>query len=159
VGNICLEAYCRSWGVPDQEWDIHNELQLAKVDLIEIQERHSGLDCRSQLCLNFNYWPDHRPGHTQQCKVQLHHKYTSRVVVSETLGCRSEVCLNNYDIAAQAAALPQISEPMSHILTQKLNNRVDCVDCRMWLAIIQGQSWRYVPSTLQCTRTLSICQQ
>jgi hypothetical protein len=89
---ICTsETDCRSWGVPDQEWDIHNESQLAKVDPIEIQERHSGLDYRSQLCQNFNYWPNHRPGHTQQWTVQLPHEYPSRVSVTNALGCRSEV--------------------------------------------------------------------
>jgi len=56
-GTCALEAYCHSWGVPDREWDIHNESQLATVDLIEIQECYSGLDCRSQLCLNFNHSP------------------------------------------------------------------------------------------------------
>jgi hypothetical protein len=156
-GTCASEAYCRSWGVPDLEWDIHNELQLAKVDLIEIQERYSGLNCRSRLCLNFNHWPNHRPGHTQQRKVQLHHEYPSRVSDSDALGCRSEVCPNAYDIPPQAAALPRISEPMSHILTPELNNRVDCVDCGMGLAIMQW--WWYVPRTLRCTWTLSIRQQ
>jgi len=36
-------------------------------------------------------------------------------------GCRSEVCQNFNDMPAKAAALPRISEPMSHILTQVLN--------------------------------------
>jgi len=158
-GTCGSETYCCSWSVADREWHIHNDSQLAKVDRIEIQERHSGLDCRSLLCLNFNHWPNHRPGHAQQGKVQLRHDYPSRVSVSDALGCLSEVCPNNYDVPTQAAALPQICDPMSHIPTQKLNDRVDCVDCGMGLAIMQWQSWRYVRRTLRCTWTMSICQQ
>jgi len=131
--------------------------KLANVDLIEIQERHSGLDCTSRLCLNFNHWANHRPGHLQQPKVQLYHQYPSHSSDSDALGCRSEVCPNDYDIPPQAAALPWISEPMFHILTLELNNRVDSVDCGMGLAIMQ--SWWYVPGTLRCTWTLSISQQ
>jgi hypothetical protein len=111
------------------------------------------------LCVNFNHWQNHRPGHTQQRKVQLCHEYPSRGSVSDTLGCRSEVCPNNYDIPAWAAALPQIHERMSHILTPQLNNLVDRVDCAMRLAIMQWQALWYVPRTLQCTWTLRIRQQ
>jgi len=93
-GTCASEAYCRSWGAPDLEWDIHNQLQPAKVDLIEIQQCHSGLDCRSMLCLNFN----HRPGNTQQQKVQLRHEYASRDSVSSTPGCRSNALPNDRDI-------------------------------------------------------------
>jgi hypothetical protein len=153
------EAYCCSWGVPDLEWDLHNQLQLGKVDLIDIQECHSGLDCRSQLCQNFNHWPNHRPGHTQQQKVQVRHEYSRCVSISDAMEYRSEVCPNSYDIPAQAAALPRNSEPMSHILTPELNHCVNCVDCGMGLAIMQWQSWRYVPRRLQCAWPSSIRQQ
>jgi len=158
-GTCALEADWCSWGVSDLKWDIHNESQLAKVDLIEIQERHSGLHCRSQLCLNFNHWPNHRPQHNQQQKVQRRHEYPSRVSVSNALGCWTEVCPNDYDIPAQAAALPRISELMSHILTPEHNTRVQSVHCGMGLAIMQWQSWRYVPSTLRCTWLLNIRHQ
>ena len=80
---------------------------------------------------------NHRPGHTQQPKVQVRHKYSSGVLVTDALVCKSEVFLDDYDIPAQAAALPRISETIYHILTQELNHRVDCVDCGMRLAIMQ----------------------
>jgi len=154
-GTCSPEAYCRCWGMPNLEWDIHNESQLANVGLIEIQECHSGPDCRSQLCLNCN----HIPGHTQQRKAQLHREYPSHISVSDTLGWQSEVCPNYYDISAEAVALPWISKPLSDILSQELNDHVDCVDCKMGLAFMQWWSRRYVPRTLQCTWTLIICQQ
>jgi len=47
------------------------------------------------------------------------------------------MCLNDYDLPTQAAALPQTSDAMSRILTPELNDRVDCVDCGMGLAIMQ----------------------
>jgi len=80
---------------------------------------------------------NHRPGHTQQRKVQLRHEYPSRVPLSNALGWQSEVRPNEYDSPAHAAPLPPLSEPMSHILTEELNNRVDCVDCGFGLAITQ----------------------
>jgi hypothetical protein len=76
-GTWTLEDYCRCWCMHELEWFGYNELQLANVALIEIHEHHSGLDCKSQLYLNFNY----RPGHTQQWKLQLTYKYLSRVSV------------------------------------------------------------------------------
>jgi len=69
--------------------------------------------------------------------VQLRHEYPSGVSVSDNLGSQSEVCPNDYNIPEKAAAMPQIREPMSHILTQELDYRVDCVDCAMGLAIMQ----------------------
>ena len=79
---------------------------------------------------------NHRPGHTQQRKVQLHQEHLICVSFSDALGCRSEMCPNDYDRAAQATPLPPISEPMSRILTQELNNLVDSVDYGMRLAIM-----------------------
>jgi len=76
-GTCTSEAYCCCWWMFKLEWFNHNESQLAKVALIEIQQCHAGLDCRSQLCLNVN----HRPERTQQWKLQLRHEYPSRVSV------------------------------------------------------------------------------
>jgi len=39
----------------------------------------------------------------------------------DSLGCGSEVSQHFNDMPAKAAALPPISQPMSHILTQVLN--------------------------------------
>jgi hypothetical protein len=58
------------------------------------------------LCLNFNHWRNHRPGYTQLRKMQLRHNYLSHITDSDALGCRSEVCPNDYDSPAKAAALP-----------------------------------------------------
>jgi len=81
---------------------------------------------------------NHRPGHTQRQKVQSRHEYPSRISVSDALGCRYEMCLNDNDIPAQAVALPRTSERMSHILTLELNSCIDsCVDSGMELAIQQ----------------------
>jgi len=154
-GIFASEAYCRCWGMPDLEWDIHNESQLAKVGLIEIQEHPSGLDCKSMLCLNF----DHSPGHAQGWKVQHWQEYLSCVSVSDALGCRSKVCPNDYDMLAQAAALPWTCEPLSHTLTQEFNHCVDWVDCGMGFSIMEWRSWRYVPRTLRFISTVIIWQQ
>jgi len=145
-GTCTSEANCHCSGMPELKWDIHNESQLAKVGLIESQECHSGLDCWSHLCLNFN----HTPGHTQQQKEQHCHEYLSRVSVSDVLQCKSEVYQNDYNLPVQAVALLRISELMTHKLTQELNNRIDCVTCSMGLAIMQWWRWRYVPRTLWC---------
>ena len=69
--------------------------------------------------------------------MQLHHEYDTCLSVSDALGCRSEMCLNDYDTPAEGAAGRRKSEPGSHILTQELDYRVDCVDCAMRLAIMQ----------------------
>jgi len=61
----------------------------------------------------------HRPGHMQPRNLQRSHEYPSRV--SDSLGCGSVVCPNDYDIPAQAASSPQIQELISPILTQALN--------------------------------------
>jgi len=115
LGHMC--SYCHCSGVPGLEWYIHHELQIVKVGFRQIQECHSGLDCRSQLCLTIKY----RPGNTWQRKLQLGHESPSRVPVSNSLGCWSEVWPNYYDMPVQPTALPQISEPESHILTQGLH--------------------------------------
>jgi len=108
---------CRSWGMHEIETYIHNDLQLVLVGFIHIQEAHSEQDWRSQLCMIFN----HRPEKPWQQKLHLSLEYPNRVSASDSLGCGSEVCQNLNNIPAQAATLPQISEPMSHILTQVLN--------------------------------------
>ena len=153
-GTCAAKANCCCWSMPQLEWYIHNELQLAKVGLIEIPECCSALDWRSPLYLNFN----ERPGHIQHQKLQLSYEYPSHVSVSDILKCRSEVYPNNHDIPAQAAGLPWISEHMCPSVIQKLNNRVECVDCRTGLAILQSRSWRYLPRTLWCTWTWIKCQ-
>jgi len=107
----------RSRGVPGPEGYIHNELQLVKVGFIHIQEPHSGLDCRSQLCQNIN----HRPGNTQKRSLQFTHGYLSSVSVSDTLGCGSEECPNINDMPPKPVTSLRICEPISHILTQVLN--------------------------------------
>ena len=108
---------CHSRGIPGPEWSIHTASQLIKVGLIQIQERHSGLDCRSQLCQQIN----HRPANTWERKLQLCHEYLSRVTVSYTVGCGSGMCPNIDDMPANAATLLRISEPVSHILRQVHN--------------------------------------
>jgi len=97
--------------------NIHNDSQLVKVGFIHIQEAHSGQDWRPQLWMIFN----HRPDNPWQRKRYMSQEYLSRVSASNSLGCASEVCQNCNDMPPKAAALPQISEPMSHILTQVLN--------------------------------------
>jgi len=96
---------------------IRNDSQPVKVGFIYIQEAHSGQDWRSQLWMIFN----HRPRKPQQRKWYLSQEYQSRVSASNSLGCASVVCQNFNYTPAKAAALPWISEPMSHILTQVLN--------------------------------------
>ena len=88
-----------------------------KVSIIHNPESHSGLDCRPQLCLNFN----HRPGNTWRQKLQLSHEYSSRVSASDSLGCEPAVYLNIDVMLAKAVALPQIREAVLHILTWVLN--------------------------------------
>jgi len=122
---------CPSWGVPGLQWYIHNEWQLAKVSFIHIQECHSELDCRFQLCLNFN----HRPGNTQQQNQQLSHEYTSRVSTLDALGCWSEVCPNFWDMPMKDAALPRISEPC-HGFWHKYSILPRLFSCQNGLAIV-----------------------
>jgi len=73
--------------------------------------------------------------------------------------CWCEVFPNQSDINKQAVALPLLSEPMSHTLTQELNNCLHCVDCRMELMIIQWRLRSYVPRTLRCTSTITTYPQ
>ena len=108
---VALEV-CLGWND-----NIHNDSQLVKVGFIPIQEAHSGQDWRSQLWMIFN----HRLEKPWQWKRDLSQEYLSRVSASNSLGWGSEVCQNLNDMPAKAAALPRISEPMSHILTQVLN--------------------------------------
>jgi hypothetical protein len=107
------------------------------------------------LCLMFN----DRPEHTQQRMEQVCHWYVSRVSVSDALGWQSGLCTNDHDWSAQAEALPQMCEPMSHLLSQELNNWVDYVYCWIGLEIMQRRSWPYVARTHRCTWALIICQQ
>jgi len=108
---------CHSWDMRQLERYIDNESQLVKVGDIHNWEPHSGLDCRSQLCLNFS----HRPRNKWQHTLRLSHNYPSRVLASDTLRCRSEIGAHFNNMPAYAAALLWISEAMSHILTQVLN--------------------------------------
>jgi len=89
-GTCASEAYCRRWGVPRPECDIHNQSWLAKVGFRQIQQPHSGLDCWSLLCLNING----RPGNTLQSKLECTNEYQSRAPVCNSLGCRSKVFRN-----------------------------------------------------------------
>jgi len=155
-GTSASGGYFRCWGVPDLEWDVHNESQFAKVGFIEIQN----VILNRIADLSWTWASNHRPGHTQQQrKAELHHEYPSCVTVSNTLGYRSEVCPNNSVNPAQPVPWPRIRDPVPHILTQDLSNRVDCVDCWMGLAIMQWRSWWYVFRTIWCIWTLIICQQ
>jgi len=108
---------CCYWGMNGPEWYICNEPKLVNVGVIHIQEPYSWLHGWSQLCQNINNWP----GNAWQRKLQLVHQYLSHISASDTLGCRSEVCLNFTDIPGKAATLVQICKPMSHILTDVLN--------------------------------------
>jgi hypothetical protein len=108
---VALKA-CLGWND-----NIYNDLQLVQVGFIHIHGAQSGQDWRSQLWMIF----DHRPGKPQLRKWHLSQEYPSCVPASYSLGCRSEVCQIINDMAANAAALPRISESMSHIWTQVLN--------------------------------------
>jgi len=105
---------CCSRGVPGPILYIHNESQLVKAGFIQIQEPHSGLDGRSQLCQNITQ----QPGNTRQQKLQRRHEYLCHVTVSYTLRCRSEMCPKINNMPATAATLLRMSQPMSHILTE-----------------------------------------
>ena len=96
---------------------IHNWSLLVKCGFIQIQERHSGLHCRSQLCLNFNQMP----GKNWLGKLHLSHEYPSCISVSHTQGRGAQVGLNINATLENAAALPQISESVSHNLHQATN--------------------------------------
>jgi hypothetical protein len=67
--------------------------------------------------MNFN----HTSGHPKIGKLHVGQKYLSRNSASDTLGCGSEVCQKNDDMAAKSAALPGRSEPMSYIVTHVHN--------------------------------------
>jgi len=162
---ICVHSVHWSKAEDDMTWMKQTKIKIALSSGVQALWR---LIVAVEACLSWNETfimsrtlpkLNYRPTHTQQRKVLLRHKYPNCDAVSDTLGCRSWVSPNDCDIPAQAAALPPISEPMSQILTQERNDRVDCVDCRMGLAIMWWQSWRYVPRTLWCIVTLIVCQQ
>jgi len=106
-----------SRGMSGLESYINHESQLVKIGLIQIKEPHSGLDCRYQLCQNFN----HKPGNTWLRKLHLSLKYQRHISVSDTLECRPELWPNFDDMRAKAATLQQMSEHVSDIWTEVLN--------------------------------------
>jgi len=93
-GTYASEVYCRYCSVFGLEWCIPNQVQLVKLGYRKIQASESGMDCRSEWYLNFNYWP----GNTWQHLLQHLYKYPCHVSASNALRCRSEVHPNNNDM-------------------------------------------------------------
>lgn len=115
--STCTLSECPCWCVVGREWYVHNVLRLVKVGFRRTLEHHSGLNCRSQLCQNFNYMPDN----TQQQKLQQIHKYPNCMLATNSQWFGSKVYLNMYDNSATAVAVPDIYYPESDILTQGFN--------------------------------------
>jgi len=92
--------------------------------------------------------------------LQHSYNYLRRVWVSSTLWCRSEVCLTFSDMPAKAATLLQISEPMSHILTEVLNiAQTDFIATGIGIYMVIDQLNRYVLKAFQSTWTSIKYQQ